>query len=523
MKKQIQNYDLLINKISTMQHIMENNFMTLHKITKQHSISLSNIKTNVNTNTSYLQYANHSTNNLFKLQNGNKNNEESNNNNDNNDDEEKDEIDDIEEFPLSIKPIHDDNDDSMVLLSEQLTPHIVSNHNLLTTGFNNGDTHIYQGLDNDDDDKVDESELNHRNDVEDDSNSMYPKLPQSRSDYKLSNRSSLTRSLDNVDTISVQTIDATSYKFQQQSLQSRYSNSLLLSGVDRGRGASIIKMSEQSMMKKSNNNNYNDSNNNKQNGGNIKVQKSRSDGSHNKEDNYNDFSCTDKENMIVDEIMENLTKLEELSNDFTNFMDTQSDVHKQETKQMIKSKLKPLHEILDQREMGLLSDLRYLHKEKTVKMKQKQHIIQQNKNFLKMKLVECQKILQQYQTKWDKQYESLKNQYCKNNGDETNGINNDSSKFDFNTLFKDNQFDKKLTNLKMNLIKERHQQLTMINNQVNEQIGVNILERDIGNLKQMYTFTVNSADLRLLKEVILYLYVHILLMNANDSDTMYIK
>ena len=490
MKKQIQNYDLLINKISAMQNNMETNFNALHRVTKQHSLSLNDIKSNIYTNCSYLQQFKSNINKQFKQTHHDKqhilslltkqkngNNEkngsienEHNGNNDNNDNGEDDDdvdnddeqLDDIQ-FPLTIDTMNHINDDNdqMVLLSEQLSPQIVSD-NIIHSGYN----------DVDDDDKEDQFDSDNEGVI--DSLNVLP----------------ITRSLDNVDTMSVQTIDASSYKLEQ-SISSKHRGSLLLTDQlkpDRDRQESVIKLNENSMMK---------INNNKL----QKLQKSKSDERYNKED-IDDFSCTDKENMIVDEIMENLTKLEGLSNDFKRFMEKESDKHKLETQQIIKSKLKPLHEILDQRELGLLSELKYLHKEKTVKMKQGQHVIQQNKNFLKMKLVECQKILQQYQTKWDTQYKILKNQFAKSNDiNHSNGNHNGSPKFDFNNLFKDNQFEKKVTNLKMTLIKERKQQLTLINNQVNEQITVKLLQRDIANIKQMYIFTVNSANLHSLKDV----------------------
>merc|ERR1712154_46272 len=100
------------------------------------------------------------------------------------------------------------------------------------------------------------------------------------------------------------------------------------------------------------------------------------------------------------------------------------------------------------------------------------------KNFLKIKLVECQQILQEYQTKWDVQYQLLRDHHSKKN---------------------------KVEQLKMNLIKERKYKLSLINNEVHEQIEIKLLQRDIANTKQMYIFTINSADLHSLKQKLQHL------------------
>merc|ERR1712176_150580 len=98
----------------------------------------------------------------------------------------------------------------------------------------------------------------------------------------------------------------------------------------------------------------------------------------------------------------------------------------------------------------------YLHKDKMVQMKQKQNIIQQHKQFLRVKLVECQKILKEYRSKY---------------------INN------FNS----------------SIINERTEHLLAIKDAINEQIQMDGLQRDVAIMQQMYLFTVNFADLHSLK------------------------
>merc|ERR1712176_1676860 len=98
----------------------------------------------------------------------------------------------------------------------------------------------------------------------------------------------------------------------------------------------------------------------------------------------------------------------------------------------------------------------YLHKDKMVQMKQKQNIIQQHKQFLRVKLVECQKILKEYRSKY---------------------VNNSNS----------------------SIINERTEHLLAIKDSINEQIQMDALQRDVAIIQQMYLFTVNFADLHSLK------------------------
>eukprot|EP01084_Bolivina_argentea_P033789 62473_1 len=55
MKKQIQNYDILITTIASMQNDIQQNFKSLHRINKQHSISLNNIQSNICINNNHLR------------------------------------------------------------------------------------------------------------------------------------------------------------------------------------------------------------------------------------------------------------------------------------------------------------------------------------------------------------------------------------------------------------------------------------------------------------------------------------
>eukprot|EP01083_Nonionella_stella_P005107 14849_1 len=399
MKKQITNYDLLVNTIMSMQQIMETNFNALHKINKEHSISLRHVQSDIDkqfqTNLTDKQQ-------IVSLLSSPQQREEVSAHSS---------IHNVLDDDLQIEdrsPLKKDSD-QMIVLHKRLSPIITRRG-----------TEEFEG---------DPRDLHH--------------------DFGIS-------STDSIPDSSRPSSDTPSYK-GEESLQD-----------------SLVNLHDISMMKK------------------PVMSNSRSVPSHmenhKKGYNYMDFKCTDQENLIMDDIMQNLTKLEGISNNFNCFISTDSDQYKQETQQMIQWKLKPLHEILEQRELGLMEDLKYLHQEKLLKLKKKQQAIQQNKKYLKTKLVECQQILQQYQTKWEASL--FRNATSPEHATQS----------DFSIRFKHKHVEKNILNIKTSLIEERTKQLTAINKEMRTKMKINqTLEKDLENMKQMYVFTLDSSELHSLK------------------------
>merc|ERR1712173_506386 len=97
-------------------------------------------------------------------------------------------------------------------------------------------------------------------------------------------------------------------------------------------------------------------------------------------------------------------------------------------------------------------------------MKQKQNVIQQNKKYLKTKLLECQKVLHEHRIEF-------------NNGQSA----------------------------KDSIIKDRAKRLLSIKEAIHNEIQMDALQRDIAIIQQMYLFTVNFADLHSLRATLVSL------------------
>ena len=85
------------------------------------------------------------------------------------------------------------------------------------------------------------------------------------------------------------------------------------------------------------------------------------------------------------------------------------------TEESIKTKFETLHGMLFARENFLLNQLSQFHRIKKTRVREQSRYMKKWKKYLKLKLVESQTILENYQTHWQQEYNYLLNENIHNN------------------------------------------------------------------------------------------------------------